>query len=257
MKKLFPLKTSISLLFVFFLVFQAFSQNNVDDLIGARANSVDNFMNNKGYVHITSSKSYGGIYSYWWKSTKNKCVSIRIEDGHVTDTKTAPSSDCQQYANADRYNSNNNSYQSHQSHHHDSYNHYNNADHDNSFERGYNDGVHNKSYHNPYSNDQVTEAYAKGYEAGVQQRSSNTNYHAGGGGYSNTTSSAKLGDVKGWSAQRAYKEIENRGYRFIKEYRNNGKLVKVWYSTEYRKCKKTAEKDGYIDLVEESKQCGK
>ena len=154
MKNLFPLKTSISLFFVFFLVCEAFSQNNVQDLIGARANSVDNFMNNKGYVHITSSKSYGGIYSYWWKSTKNKCVSIRIEDGHVIDAKTASSSDCRQNANSDRYSSNNYSSQSHQSHHHDSYNHYNNADHDNSFERGYNDGVHNKSYHNTYSNDQ-------------------------------------------------------------------------------------------------------
>lgn len=73
----------------------------------------------------------------------------------------------------------------------------------------------------------------------------------------NYTGDPKLGDVKGWKTAKAYSEIRNRGYYHVKDYRNNGKLVKVWYNPRYRKCKKTADKDGYIDLVENSKQCGK
>lgn len=89
-------KFTFSLLFAFATIFTGTSQNNVADLIGSRASSVDGFMRNKGYVHIHSSKSYGGIYSYWWKSTKSKCVSIRIEDGHVRDAKKTSNSDCRQ-----------------------------------------------------------------------------------------------------------------------------------------------------------------
>lgn len=72
----------------------------------------------------------------------------------------------------------------------------------------------------------------------------------------NYTGDPKLGDLKGWKADRAYREIGNRGYRHVKDYRNNGKLVKVWYNSKYKKCKKTAEKNGNIDLVDNSKQCG-
>lgn len=78
----------------------------------------------------------------------------------------------------------------------------------------------------------------------------NSNYYN-----KNYTGDPKLGDLKGWNADRAYKEIRNRGYRHIKDYRNNGKLVRVWYNSKYKKCKKTAEKNGNIDLVDNSKQC--
>jgi len=243
-------KLLFTYLLVFFTVLAGTAQNNVADLIGSRASSVDGFMQNKGYVHIHSSKSYGGIYSYWWKSTKSKCVSIRIEDGQVTDAKTTTPGDCRQ-------GNNDYSYQSHQSHHHDSYSHYDSNERENSYERGYNDGLYNKSYHNTAYDSDLKAAYSQGYTAGVSQRRSNTDYHYGNGGYMNDSSESKLSDLKGWTASRAYREIENRGYRFVKEYRNNGKLVKVWYNSEYRKCKKTADKDGYIDLIDNSKQCGR
>lgn len=81
--------------------------------------------------------------------------------------------------------------------------------------------------------------------------------HNGNYGYNpNYSGDPKLGDLKGWKADRAYREIGSRGYRHVKDYRNNGKLVKVWYNSKYKKCKKTAEKNGNIDLVDNSKQCG-
>lgn len=81
--------------------------------------------------------------------------------------------------------------------------------------------------------------------------SSNSHYNK------NFSGDPKLGDLKGWKADKAYREIGNRGYYHVKDYTNNGKLVKVWYNSKYKKCKKTAEKNGNIDLVENSKQCGK
>lgn len=246
--KTFPFKLSVAIIFMNLLFVSAtFGQNQLQDLVGARANSVDSEMYRKGFVHITSSKSYSGIYSYWWKSANSKCVSVRIEDGYVRAVRKTLPADCNQ-------NGSYSSYQNHQSHHHDSYNHYENTSHDDSFERGFNDGLYHRSYHNTYSNTESKDAYIRGYEKGVDQRQSNTSYHQGAGGH---TTSSKLGDVTGWSSQAAYQEIENRGYRFVKQYINDdGKKVKVWYSTEHRKCKKTAEKNNKITLVAESKQCG-
>lgn len=223
------------------------AQSSLQDMVGARANSVDNEMYSKGFVHIKSSKSYSGIYSYWWKGANSKCVSVRIEDGYVRDVRKTTPTDCNQ-------NGSYSSYQNHQTHHHDSYNHYENTAHDDSFERGFNDGLYHRSYHNTSSTTASKDAYIRGYEKGVDQRQSNTSYHEGSGGY---TASSKLGDVKGWTSQAAYDEIENRGYRFVKQYINDdGKKVKVWYSSAHRKCKKTAEKNNKITLVAESKQCG-
>ena len=228
-------------------IFSGYAQNSLQDLVGARANSLDSEMHQKGFVHIKSSKSYSGIYSYWWKGANNKCVSVRIEDGHIRAVRKTVPADCNQSGSY-------NSYQNHQSHHHDSYNHYENSGYDDSFERGYNDGLHHRSYHNTATNADSKGAYIKGYEAGIDQRQSNTSYHEGSGGY---TVSSKLGDVTGWSSQAAYKEIEHRGYRVVKQYINDdGKKVKVWYSSASKKCKKTAEKNNKITLVAQSKQCG-
>lgn len=173
-------RTALFVLFTCF-IYSGTAQNSVKDLVGARASSVENEMERKQYVFIKSNKSTDGIDEFWWKSSKNKCVLVRIVNGKVAAVTNTVTADC------------------HKSGSHSSNSHY------------------NKNY----------------------------------------TGDPKLGDLKGWKSAKAYNEIRNRGYYHVKDYRNNGKLVKVWYNSRYKKCKKTAEKNGYIDLVENSKQCGK
>lgn len=225
-----------------------FAQNGLQDLVGARANSLDDSMIRKGFVHIKSSKSYDGIYSYYWKQQNTKCVTVHIEDGYVSSvTKTMPA-DCNQRGNA-----NYSSHQNHQAHHRPNYQHFDNNQHSDYFERGYNDGLHNASYHNYSSDIEVQKAYIAGYEAGVKQRGVNMSHHSGGGGYG---AHVKVGDLDGWMASSAYEEIQNRGYRFVKEYINDDKAkVKVWLNDRTRECKKTSEKHGKIIFVAGSKKC--
>ncbi len=75
---------------------------DLDDLIGVRASSSENAIEDRGYDLIKVDKSSDQIYQYWWNDRKNRCAIVRISDGKVRSAVRAPDSDCEKgrYSNS-------------------------------------------------------------------------------------------------------------------------------------------------------------
>lgn len=257
MKK--TLKKLLPLLILFISVSMAYGQSRaqgLQDLIGAKGSSAESELQNRGYVHIKTAKSNYDIYSYWWNYTNKKCVSYHMADGRVLSIVNSMPYDCNKSSSNNGNNNGYNSY-SHQAHHHadNNYSHYNDNNQENAYERGFNDGLHNKSYHNIYNDSNQKSSYSKGYGSGIGQRNNNTSYHSGSGGYQ---SHVQVSDLDNWLASSAYDEMRSRGFREEGEFVGSGdkhRLFKVWYNTKTKQCVKTAEKNGKITMIQKSDKC--
>lgn len=270
MKKLSPVLLVMVALFLSGLCPALKAQNSLNNLVGARGSSVEGEMDRLGYVFIRSDKSTSGINEFWWKKSNNKCTIVRLYDGKVAAVTNTVPDECNQGG----YSSNNNN------------NNYGNGSLQNLVgARGSSlDGEMNRMGYTFIKSDKSTAGIYTSWWNNSQRKcvmsrlvdgkvasivdtgltdcnkgnysSNNKNNNKGDYNYNpNYTGNTKLGDLVGWTAGRAYNEIGSRGYRNVKDYRNNGKLVKVWYNSKYNQCKKTAEKDGKIDLIDNSKQC--
>jgi hypothetical protein len=254
------MKTLIKTLF-FILLFSAntsFSQsraNDLQDLVGVRGSSAEMELENRGYYHIKTAKSNYDIYSFWWNSRKKKCVSYHMADGRVVSVVNTLPADCNKSSN---YNNSNNSYSNYNSYNHQYQNHsnnthYSNRDHDAAFERGHTDGLYNKPYHNIYADADLKSAYSDGYGSGVGQRTSNTTYHSGQGGYK---AHVEVRDLVNTEASSAYNKLKNRGFHEARRHVENGGLQIAWLNNRTKQCIKTVEKhDSIIYIKGNSAQC--
>ncbi len=254
---------SIAMMFVamaLFLNSQLNGQSRATELeylINAKGSSAELDLENKGYIHMKTDKSYYDIYSYWWNPASRKCVTTRIADGRVQSVVNAPAVDCNQRpANAVADHSYHTaSYNQHQAHNHQSnnYQHYDSAAHDAAYERGFRDGMYNNPYHNVYSVTDQINAYSTGYGEGVAQRNNNSSYHSGQGGYA---THVDANDLLHKSEAHAYTEMQRRGFAEVRKYRDDGKDFAAWYNTSTRQCVKTVAKNGSIIYVKmNSAQC--
>ncbi len=229
------------LLLLAFLVLSTgntFAQN-LQSLVGVRASSAENELIDRGYQFIKSDQSGEGIYAYWWKSSKRKCISVRTVDGRISAiVKTLPP-DCGKNSNGGNDYSN--------------YSNYNNHD---SYEKGFQDGLHNRSY-NAYGNSSDKREYGNGFSAGVAERHRNPDRNYGDyNGNNNNYYGSKIPteDLKGWNAHNAYRELERRGFhKMYKDTYSQGRNVKTWYNSKTKQCRKTGEKNGRIDIIVDGK----
>ena len=228
----------------------SYSQNqirNLQNLVGESARYADDDMRKKGYTHIKTEKSGWDSYAYYWNSNNRKCAIVRTNNGDIASIVDTPSSDCNQYDNRDNY------YQvNHSSRHHSNGQHYSDSKTDMAYERGYNDGLHNKSYHNPYGANAIIKAYAQGYQVGVEQRQHNTSYHSTRGGYH---SHVTVTDLEGSGATLDYDELKSRGFTQQKEHSHDGKTYRVWYNSQTQQCIKTTSINKRIALIQVSTHC--
>jgi hypothetical protein len=163
--------------------------NQLGDLVGARAAGGESDLESRGYTFIAASTAYGGSKAgFWWSATDRSCVRVETFDGKFRSITDATATQCNQHATSSNQERNtaaaligvaaiaaalaskNNA-------------HGNPSDKNGQHDLGYNDGLHNAPYYNPSRSD----AYSSGYEQGVAQRTRNTSYHGGSGGYTQTT----------------------------------------------------------------------
>ncbi len=234
--KLNILKTSLILLLS---IITTSSYAQLQDLVGARASSADSELRHRGFKHIKSDKSRNGIYAYWWKSSKKKCITVRTVDGRIKSiVKTLPA-DCgkNSYGNND-------------------YSHYSNYNNHDSYERGFQDGLHNRRY-SAYGSSSDKREYGNGFSAGVAERHRNPDRDYGdyyGDNNNHYGSKVPTEDLKGWNAHNAYRELERRGFHKLnKDTYSKGRSVKTWYNSSTKQCRKTGEKNGRIDIIVDGK----
>lgn len=238
--------TIVLMLFTSSLIGQSRS-SGLQDLIDLKGNYAEMDLQDRGYVHIKTSKSGYDAYSYWWNETQRKCVCSRVSNGRVQSILDAPAFDCNQRVN----NSNqeisysNSKYNSHQAHHHqdNNYNHYQDNSHDSAFERGFNDGIYNHPFHSIYSNSDQISAYSKGYGVGVAQRSNNNTYHSGQGG---NAPHVDCKDLDNKPASYVYNQMRSRGFELSKNSKNDGHIIMAWFNNKTKQCVKTSEHNGTV-----------
>ncbi|MFD1314666.1 hypothetical protein [Namhaeicola litoreus] len=234
-----------------FTTFSALAQSpsrEFSDLIGEKAQYIDQDFGKRGYMHMKTEKSGYDSYSYWWNYNTKKCVIARTSDGRIASVVDTPAFDC----NQPDPNSGNSYNYNHNAHHHDTGYHYNDNAEDAAFEKGYKDGLYNKSYHNYYSSNIEKDAYSQGYNKGVKERNGRTNYHSGHGGYQ---AYVGVDHLVGESTDSAFRKLESEGFVRQNERTQNGRKRINWYNNRTGQCIKTVLDKGKIYKVEKSDNC--
>ena len=246
--------TKITLLLIFFTVATTFGQNpsrDLQDIVGERGSYAEMDLEKRGYVHIRTTKSGYSVYSNWWSPSKKKCVTYRLADGNVRSVSDAPPFDCNKSSSAGYSHGVSNN---HSSQHHSNNSHYSNSDQDMAFERGHNDGLYNKAYHNIFSDQNLKTAYSNGYGSGVGQRSSNTSYHSGNGGYQ---AHVRVNDVVGLSYEAADQRMRSKGFTKVDEFKSDGRTHRTYYNRNTKQCIGVRSMHGKVGHVEKLSHCKK
>lgn len=239
------------LLFSLFTAIGMAQESTFKNLWGMKAAFLDSELNKSGYYHIKTEKSGYDSYTYWWNSSKNKCISARTNNGLVASIVNTSLSDCNK--------SNDNSHYErpayNHSSHHSNYDERHNQDKSlkMAFDRGFTDGLHNKPYHNPYQDaSSKFPEYAKGYGKGVNQRADNTSYHSGkGGNHPHVT----VTDLRGQNAEFAYSELKTRGFSEQRKHSSGDKTYRVFYNSKTQQCIKTTSISKRIVEIQNSTHC--
>jgi len=245
-------KKNLLLLLVVTISLVGFAQNqsrDLQDLVGERGRNAESALEQRGYVHIKTTKAGYDVYSNWWSPSKKKCVTYRLSDGNILSVVDVPPFDCNKssgagYSSGASYN--------HYSQHHSNNTHYSNRDHDAAFERGHNDGLYNKAYHNIYADLDLKSAYSDGYQSGVNQRGHNTSHHSGRGGYQ---SHARVDDIKGLSVDSAAERMGSRGFTEVDQFKHDGRTHRIYYNKNTRQCVELRSMHGKIGAVQNSTRC--
>lgn len=217
------------------------------DLNGMQAGNAERELRERGFRHTSNQNGqYGYVYSYWWDEGTDDCVRIEAYRNQVETVVDAPDQDCGHHtgnagaavaavAGAAILGA----LLTHKSNHHEDNRHYDSREDEQAYERGYTDGLHNVAYHNY---DRST-PYHNGYTAGVQQRSANTSYHSGHGGY---RAAATYKDLQGARAAGGMSELERRGFRQVDNFTSGNTRYSIQYDRAGRQCVQVTIADGHF-----------
>jgi hypothetical protein len=214
------------------------SAGSLQNLIGERGNTGQSQLERQGFVYITGHEGRNAVHSYYWHHSDKNCVEVKTSDGRFSQIRDAANSDCNH--------SNEGSGAgvaiagavvgaaliaalAHKSGHHEDGQHYADVNQDAQYERGFNDGLHNTAYHNYDRSDY----YSNGYQAGVEQRTRNTSYHSGQGGYAHHVS---LSGIKGRDPIWAIDEMTARGFAGVDAFSSGNTTYGIYYNRATGQC---------------------
>lgn len=73
---------------------QARSHGSIQDLVGVRASSGERELRDRGYSHVTNEVTKHHNYSYWYKSSKDRCIEVDTRDGRYAAIVEVASGEC-------------------------------------------------------------------------------------------------------------------------------------------------------------------
>ena len=221
--------------------------NELTYINGSLGRDAESQLRERGFAHVSTHKNdMGYVYSYWWDEGDDDCINVEVYDGRVMTINDASDQDCGHHkgnagaavaavAGAAILGA----LLSHKSHHHDDNKHHEDAQREQQYERGYQDGLHNASYHNYDRSD----SYSDGYRAGVSQRSANLSHHHGQGGYDQK---AYYNDLKGARAAGGMSELERRGFRQVDNFTSGNTRYSIQWRDQSRQCLQVTIADGHF-----------
>jgi len=223
--------------------------------VDARAGQAESDLESRGYEHHHTSKHNDGSWSYWWNSSKKKCVSILTYDGRYTKINDAEAEDCGKksgmgtgtkiaIALAAAAAVGGTAAIIHKAHDHDDGRHWDDPKHESDFERGHRDGLYNMSYHNWNS----SKEYTQGFTSGVAQRNQNTSHHSGWGGY---RPHVYVGDISGARGSSGESDLQSRGFRNVNTFKSGDTSYQIWFNGSTRQCVQGILTDGRYTTVRE------
>jgi len=71
------------------------SPADISDLVGARAAGGETQMQNRGYVNVGAETGDDRVWTYWWNSRTQTCVTVATMNGRYDAITISPSPDCQ------------------------------------------------------------------------------------------------------------------------------------------------------------------
>jgi hypothetical protein len=239
----------------------------LEDLVGEKASKGDPKMQRRGYVHIETQR--GGSHNswgMWWNPTHKECATVAYEHGRIKSIVSSPPIDCNQnsyhtsYGNNDRDDDSNAGAAlavgaaaligalvvSHKSHHHDEDQHYTDQVNEGDFERGYRDGLYNKSYDNFNSSG----AYRQGYQSGVDQREHDASYRYHNGSNKHAyRQQAKFTDLNGARGAGADSALRERGFRDVDGFKEGSAAYTIWYNGSTSQCLQMMVSNGRVEDI--------
>ncbi|WP_271680098.1 hypothetical protein [Thermomonas mangrovi] len=225
----------------------AIAQNarNLGDLVGARAAGGQTELEVRGFTFINERETYGdSVEAYYWNRGSKTCVRVETYDGHFRSITDASASDCNQRASSSNRDRNTaaaiiGAAAIAAALAHKNNQHTNAGNNGAQWDIGYNDGLHGVPYHNVARSD----AYATGYDAGVQQRSRNTSYHSGRGGYS---SAPNFRNVVGQGFARGIDMMSEMGFRDVDTISSGDTTYGIYYHPASRTCVQLTMANGQV-----------
>jgi hypothetical protein len=243
---------------LFSAIVSADMPSDVRDLVGEKAKNADPRLQQRGYVHIDSTRTgSNNSYGMWWKPSSSTCINVGYEHGRVEGIRIAPAIDCNQhdYFSSGGDDSGSNAAaiaigaaaligvlaMSHNSEHHDDQTHYGDRHNEEEFERGHRDGLYNHSFNN-YNG---TDAYVKGYNSGAAQREHASAYRYQTSHFDNGYSrKMEFSDLVGARASSADSELQSRGFVDVDGIKSNNASYTYWYNGRTGQCLQMTTIDG-------------
>lgn len=239
---------------IFAVAIATFAQaDRLQDMVGDRASSAENRLEERGYVSIHADKSWSNSYAYWWSYRDKKCVVVKTNDGRVSSIRDTSNSDCNQKDSGISTGAKvgiaagaaaiiGAAIIAHKAHQHAEEKHLEDANQEAEYDRGYRDGLYNSSYHDYNNNDQ----YRNGYTAGVNQRRNETSHSSGRGG---NWPHVSLQDLVGERASSGESQMQSRGFRNVDGFKSGNTSYTIWWNGRTRQCIQVATADGRYDSV--------
>lgn len=244
MTKLFAIAAAVSLTLP--IPVAAEKADSLERINGMDAGRAEAALRSRGFTYIASNtNSMRYTYSYWWKDQDRNCIRIEAHNGIIETVSDANAGDCHHGGGGDAAAAIGivagaailGALLSHKSNHHENGQHYQDAQSEQYYERGYNDGLYNAAYHNYDRND----AYANGYSAGVDQRNANLSNHSGRGGYVRAAQYADLAGARGSSGM---DELSRRGFRQVDNFASGDTRYSIQWQPQTRQCVQVTIADG-------------
>ncbi|HQZ98111.1 MAG TPA: hypothetical protein PLP21_17450 [Pyrinomonadaceae bacterium] len=254
------MKTTYKILFATVLALglalSTFGQaDTLKDLVGSRAGAAESDLESRGYALNHTSKEESAVWTYWWNSSKKKCVMVKTDEGRYVRINDAEPADCGQksglstgqkvaIALAAAAAVGGTAAIVHKAHHHDDDKHFEDANQESDYERGFRDGQYNSTYHNWNNSTQ----YSSGYSAGVRQRREETSHSSGWGGYQ---PHQYVNDLVGSRASGAESSMQQRGFSNKNTFKMGDASYQIWWNTSTRQCIQVIVSDGRYESVKD------
>jgi len=117
-------KTLLTLLILIFTI-SAFAQsraNDLQDLVDVKGSSAEYELENRGYIHIKTKKSYSDVYANWWNPRTKKCITTHLTDGRIRSVVNSLPYDCNKSSDGKGVHTNNNYSRYNENYSHSKYN---------------------------------------------------------------------------------------------------------------------------------------